>query len=89
MGGLVEHELISAQYESYERYSKSGKKLKDGTRLIERKCCYISDFVYTDVEMGKTIVEDTKGFKTKDYLIKRKLMLHIHNIKIKEYKRGC
>lgn len=32
----------------------------------------------------KTIVEDTKGFKTKDYIIKRKLMLLIHGIRIKE-----
>lgn len=32
----------------------------------------------------ETIVEDTKGFKTKDYIIKRKAMLHIHGIRIKE-----
>ena len=85
----VEFELIPAQYETYERFSKSGNRLKDGVKLVERKCCYRADFVYTDVETGKTIVEDTKGFKTKDYLIKRKLMLHVHNIRIKEYKRGC
>lgn len=50
----------------------------------ERACEYIADFVYTDCESGETIVEDTKGFKTKDYIIKRKLMLYMHNIKIKE-----
>lgn len=32
----------------------------------------------------ETVVEDTKGFKTKDYIIKRKLMLHVHGIRIKE-----
>lgn len=32
----------------------------------------------------KTIVEDTKGVKTKDYIIKRKLMLFLHGIRIKE-----
>ena len=48
----------------------------------ERKCEYIADFVYE--ENGKRIVEDTKGFKTKDYIIKRKLMQYIHGIKIKE-----
>ena len=32
----------------------------------------------------KTIVEDTKGYKTKDYIIKRKLMLFVHGIRIKE-----
>ena len=32
----------------------------------------------------ETIVEDTKGFKTTDYIIKRKLMLHKYGIRIKE-----
>lgn len=32
----------------------------------------------------ETVVEDTKGFRTKDYIIKRKLMLHVHGIRIKE-----
>lgn len=80
----VEYELIPAQYETVERYSKKGTRLKDGVKLVERNCCYIADFVYTDTETGQTIVEDTKGAKTKDYIIKRKLMLKVHNIKIRE-----
>ena len=51
-------------------------------KLVERECAYKADFVYK--ENGETIVEDTKGFKTKDYVIKRKLMLFIHGIRIKE-----
>lgn len=51
-------------------------------RTIELAVKYIADFVYK--ENDKTVVEDTKGFKTKDYIIKRKLMLYIHGIKIKE-----
>lgn len=51
-------------------------------KCIERECSYIADFVYT--ENGKKVVEDTKGFRTKDYIIKRKLMLYIHKIKITE-----
>ena len=51
-------------------------------KVIERECAYIADFVYK--QDGKTIVEDTKGFRTKDYLIKRKLMLYVHKIRIKE-----
>lgn len=78
----VEFELIPAQYEAYERYGKKGQELTPGKRLIERACTYIADFVYK--EDGKTIVEDTKGIKTKDYIIKRKLMLYVHGIKIKE-----
>ena len=80
----VEFELIPAQYESFERYSKKGTRLKDGVKLVERKVSYVADFVYHDVEANKMVVEDTKGFKTKDYKIKKKLMLWVHNIKITE-----
>ena len=79
----VKYVLIPAQHEIYERYGKNGKQLKDGKKLVERECAYIADFVYTDKE-GKTVVEDTKGFKTKDYTIKRKLLLYTHGIRIKE-----
>lgn len=56
---------------------------RDG-KLVERECSYIADFVYRDAHTGELIVEDTKGMKTKDYIIKRKLMLSVHNIRIKE-----
>ena len=78
----VSFELIPAQYETIERYGKKGQRLKDGKRCIEKAVNYIADFVYT--KNGKTVVEDTKGFKTKDYILKRKLMLYIHGIRIKE-----
>lgn len=78
----VKFVLIPAQYETFERYGKKGQRLKDGSRCIEKECAYIADFVYT--ENGKKVVEDTKGFRTKDYIIKRKLMLWVHGIKIKE-----
>ena len=51
-------------------------------KVIERECAYIADFVYE--EDGKTVVEDTKGCRTKDYIIKRKLMLYVHGIRIRE-----
>lgn len=78
----VKYELIPAQYETYERFGAKGQKLKDGKRLLEKECSYIADFVYE--ENGKLVVEDTKGVKTKDYIIKRKLMLWIHGIRIRE-----
>ena len=37
----VEFELIPAQYETFERYSKKGEKLADGVRIAERKCSYV------------------------------------------------
>ena len=51
-------------------------------KCVERSCKYIADFVYE--EHGKTVVEDAKGFRTADYNIKRKLMLHVHGIRVKE-----
>ena len=82
----VPYELLPNQYETYPRYSKKGERLKDGTKLVERAVNYIADFVYTDTETGENIVEDTKSTatRTKDYIIKRKLMYAIHGIRIKE-----
>ncbi len=51
-------------------------------KVVERPCTYIADFVY--MENGQKVVEDTKGFKTTDYIIKRKLMLYVHGIRIQE-----
>lgn len=51
-------------------------------KVVERSVTYIADFVYWDGK--KYVVEDTKGFKTKDYIIKRKLMLWVHGIRIRE-----
>ena len=49
----------------------------------ERPCKYIADFTYT-TRRGEYVVEDTKGVRTADYVIKRKLMLHVHGIRIRE-----
>lgn len=68
----VKFTLIPAQYTSL-----NGKR-----KLVERECYYKADFVYQ--EDGQTVVEDVKGMKTRDYIIKRKLMLYILHIKIKE-----
>ena len=48
----------------------------------ERACSYIADFHY--YQDGKLVVEDCKGYRTEGYRIKRKLMLWVHGIKIKE-----
>ena len=53
-------------------------------KCIERECTYVADFQYQDAKSGELIVEDTKGMRTKDYIIKRKLMLSVYNIKISE-----
>ena len=80
----VPYELLPNQYETYPRYSKKGERLKDGTKLIERKVEYVADFTYADAESGELTVEDVKGVRTKEFVIKRKLMYAVHGIKIKE-----
>lgn len=51
-------------------------------KVLEKPCSYIADFVYQ--EDGHTVVEDCKGFRTPEYRIKKKLMLWVHGIKIRE-----
>jgi hypothetical protein len=51
-------------------------------KVLEREVSYIADFVY--VEDGRMVVEDTKGVRTPEYVIKRKLMLYMTGIRIKE-----
>lgn len=77
----VKYVLIPAQREPDTVGVRGG--IKKG-KTIEKECCYIADFVYEDLTLNKTVVEDTKGYKTKDYIIKRKLMLYVHGIRIKE-----
>ena len=77
----VEFVLIPAQREPDTIGRKGG--IKQG-KLIERKCSYIADFVYYIPECKTPIVEDTKGMRTPEYIIKRKLLLYIHGIRIKE-----
>ena len=55
-------------------FQLNGKKYK-GIR-------YIADFVYK--KDGKVIEEDTKGYRTDAYKIKKKLMAYMHKIEIKE-----
>ena len=75
----VKYILIPAQREPDTVGARGG--VHKG-KLIERECTYVADFVYK--ENGQTVVEDTKGFRTKDYLLKRKMLLFFHGIKIKE-----
>jgi len=70
----VVYNLIPAQYGVVD-----GKK-----KCLERACTYRADFVYFDERTKELVVEDTKGFRTTEYVIKRKLMLHEHGIRIKE-----
>ena len=74
----VVFELLPVQKEFY----KDVKTGKEKQRVIERAVKYIADFVY--LKNGQLVVEDTKGLKTKDYILKRKMLLYFKGIKIKE-----
>lgn len=45
---------------------------------------YIADFVYIISDNELQIIEDAKGFRTKDYRKKKRLMKKVHGIDIKE-----
>lgn len=74
--GLISDLRMQVPYELIPNQYIDGK-------LVERKIVYLADFVYTDKD-GNTIVEDVKGMRTREYKIKRKLLLYIHNIRINE-----
>lgn len=82
----VPYELIPTQREPSTRcYQKGAKKGQPVPgKVIEQDVYYIADYVYTDNKTGKTVVEDAKGKRTADYIIKRKLMLHVHGIRVQE-----
>ena len=73
--------LIPAQYEP-ESTGPRGGKIKG--KLLEREVAYYADFVYFDEEEKDFVIEDTKGVRTKDYIIKRKLMLWLNGYQIRE-----
>lgn len=65
--GKIKDLELQPRFLLQDKFKHEGKTI----RAIE----YVSDFKYIEVSTGKTIVEDTKGMKTKDYLIKKKLFL--------------
>ena len=85
--------LIPAQYETvdtgelYRAGPRRGQK-KTKRICIEKECAYYADFSY--IENGEKVVEDAKGFRDPSsaayakYIIKRKLMLFIHHIRVRE-----
>lgn len=85
----VAFELIPTQRERSTEFYKAGpqKGLPKPGAIIEKGCTYIADFEYYDSDWNLH-VEDTKGCKKGAaydlFVIKRKLMLFVHGIKVKE-----
>ena len=76
----VKYVLIPSQREKVWNIEKNCFEVG---KVIEREVSYVADFVYKN-RLGREVVEDTKGFRTKDYILKRKMMLYFHGIRIQE-----
>jgi len=89
LGGEIENlrmqvpfELIPAIYETQIVHLKT--KDKTVQKCVQKAVHYVADFVYTDLAAGKEVVVDTKGFRTKDYILKKKMMRAFKGIAITE-----
>ena len=66
--GYISNLELQPKYVLIAKFTtQSGEKI--------RELAYVADFRYVDTSTGLTVVEDAKGFKTKEYKIKRKLLL--------------
>lgn len=63
--GLIKDLRIQVRFELQPSYKKNGKTI--------RAIYYIADFVYFDKAKKKMIIEDTKGFRTEVYKLKKKI----------------
>lgn len=82
----VKFVLIPTQREICKEVFKKGKNkgLPKPGKALESEVAYYADFVYW--QDGKRVVEDVKSPATKTamYILKRKLLLYVHGIRIKE-----
>lgn len=66
--------ISDLQYQvRFEVIPKQGKK---------RAAFYVADFTY--IEDGKLVVEDSKGHRTREFILKSKLMQQVHGITVRE-----
>ena len=78
----VPYELLPAIYETQTVHLKTKDKTVE--KCVQKAVHYLADFVYTDIATGKETVVDTKGYKTKDYILKKKMMRALLGITITE-----
>ena len=68
--GIIKDLKLQPSYELIPTFKKDNKTYKKAT--------YKADFSYYDNELGKTIIEDTKGYKTDVYELKKKLFEYLY-----------
>lgn len=75
--GLIKDIKLQVKFELQPKYKKNGKTI--------RAINYIADFTYFDVNKGKTIIVDTKGYRTEVYKLKKKIFEYKYpDLEIKE-----
>lgn len=75
--GFIQDLHRQVRFELQPSYKKNGK--------IIRAITYIADFVYYDIFKGEKIVEDTKGYRTEIYKLKKKIFEYKYpELEIKE-----
>lgn len=82
--GMMRRAGLIEDLKEQVRFELIPKQYVDG-KLAERATHYVADFTY--MENGKLVVEDVKSEATRKlpvYVIKRKLMLHVHGVRIRE-----
>ncbi len=78
----VPYELLPALYE--ERVVHLKTKDKVVRKCVQRPVTYVADFVYRDRKTDNEIIEDVKGRKVKEYILKKKMMLAILGLTVTE-----
>lgn len=81
----MERAHLISDLELQRTFTLIGPQKDKAGKIIEHPVKYVADFVYKDAD-GQTVVEDTKSpaTRTPAYVIKRKLMLSIYGLRIKE-----
>lgn len=80
---LLERANIIKELELQKKFILQSSYINaEGKRV--REISYIADFYYYDIPKNKYIVEDTKGFRTEIYKLKKKMFEYKYNLTIKE-----
>lgn len=75
--GEIKELVLQPSFELIPSFKKNNKTY--------RKTAYKADFSYFSISEGKYIIEDTKGFKTDVYKLKKKLFEYMYkDLEIKE-----
>ena len=82
----VPYELIPTIYGTKTKIThlKTKDKVENVQFVRQRAVKYVADFVYYDIAEGRERVVDVKGFRTKEYELKKKMMLAFLGIEVEE-----